>query len=76
MPGRVAGMTTHDYLKARLLYVRQDFDEVLEKLNDADLPWRPAEGMPSIAGSPHRDREQGKGADRLAAKWRMARRRS
>ena len=50
MPGRVVGMRTHDYLKARLQYVRQDFDEVLEKLNDADLPWRPAEDMPSIAG--------------------------
>ena len=31
-------MRTHDYLKARLLYVRQDFDEVLEKLTDADPP--------------------------------------
>ena len=43
-------MRTHDYLKARLLYVRQDFDEVLEKLTDADLPWCPANNMPSIAG--------------------------
>ena len=43
-------MRTHDYLKARLLFVRQDFDEVLEKLTDADLPWRPSEDMPSIAG--------------------------
>jgi hypothetical protein len=43
-------MRTHDFLKARLLYVRQDFDEVLEKLADADLPWRPADDMPSIAG--------------------------
>jgi hypothetical protein len=43
-------MRTHDYLKARLLYVRQDFDEVLENLSDADLPWRPADDMPSIAG--------------------------
>ena len=50
VPGRVARMRTHEYLKARLLYVRQDFDEVLEKLNDTDLPWRPAEDMPSIAG--------------------------
>jgi len=41
---------THDYLKARLLYVRQDFAAVLEKLTDADLPWRPADDMPSIAG--------------------------
>jgi uncharacterized damage-inducible protein DinB len=43
-------MRTHDYLKARFLYVRQDFDAALEKLTDADLPWRPAEDMPSIAG--------------------------
>jgi uncharacterized damage-inducible protein DinB len=43
-------MRTHDYLKARLLYVRQDFDAELDKLTDADLPWRPAEDMPSIAG--------------------------
>lgn len=50
VPGRVAGMRTHDYLKARLLYVRQDFHAVLEKLNDADLSWRPGEDMPSIAG--------------------------
>ena len=42
-------MRTHDLLK-RLLYVRQDFDEVLEKPADADLPWRPADDMPSIAG--------------------------
>ena len=46
----MAGIRTHDYLKARLRYVRQDFDEVLEKLTDADLPWRPADGMPSVAG--------------------------
>jgi uncharacterized damage-inducible protein DinB len=47
---RIAGIQTHDYLKARLLYVRQDFDEVLEELTDGDLPWRPADDMPSIAG--------------------------
>jgi uncharacterized damage-inducible protein DinB len=50
VPGRVAGIRTHDYLKARLLSVRQDFDAVLEKLTDADLSWRPADYMPSIAG--------------------------
>jgi len=43
-------MRGHDYLKARLVYVRQDFDAVLDELNDADLPWRPAGDMPSIAG--------------------------
>lgn len=47
---RVAGIRTHDYLKARLLYVRQDFDEVLDKLTDAGLRWRPADDMPSVAG--------------------------
>lgn len=47
---RVPDIRTHDYLKARLLYVRQDFDEVLEKLTDADLPWRPIDDMPSVGG--------------------------
>jgi uncharacterized damage-inducible protein DinB len=47
---RVPGIRTHDYLKARLLYVRQDFDEVLEKLTDADLALRPIDDMPSVAG--------------------------
>ena len=42
-------MRTHDYLKGGRRYVRQDFDEVLEKLTDADLPWRPTENLPSIA---------------------------
>jgi uncharacterized damage-inducible protein DinB len=49
-PHRIAGIRTHDYLKARLLYVRQDFDAELEKLTDADLPWRPMDVMPSVAG--------------------------
>jgi len=47
---RGRGIRTHDYLKARLLYVRQDFDDVLEKLTDADLPLRPIDDMPSVAG--------------------------
>lgn len=41
---------THDYLKARLLYVRQDFDDLLDDLTDADLPLRPVDDMPSVAG--------------------------
>ena len=41
---------THDYLKARLRYVRQDFDEVFSQLTDADLPARPLNDMPSVAG--------------------------
>ena len=32
---RIADISTHDYLKARLRYVRQDFYEVLDKLTDA-----------------------------------------
>jgi uncharacterized damage-inducible protein DinB len=43
-------MRTHDYLKARLQWVRHDFDEVLEKLTDADLPWRPTDDMLTVAG--------------------------
>jgi uncharacterized damage-inducible protein DinB len=30
--------------------VRQDFDEVLEKLTNTDLAMRPIDGMPSISG--------------------------
>ncbi|MGH8924549.1 MAG: hypothetical protein ACRDWA_07955 [Acidimicrobiia bacterium] len=29
--------------------MRQDFDAVLEKLTDGDLPWRPADDLPSVA---------------------------
>jgi hypothetical protein len=43
-------MRTHDYLKARLQWVRHDFDEVLEKLTEADLPWRPTDDMLTVAG--------------------------
>jgi uncharacterized damage-inducible protein DinB len=43
-------MRTHDYLKARLAYARQDFDEVLDQLTDADLPRRPMDDLPSVAG--------------------------
>ena len=46
----VFAITTHDYLKARLRYVRQDFDEVLDSLTDADLALRPIDGMPSVSG--------------------------
>ena len=64
-------MRTHDLLRL----VRQDFDEVLEKPADADLPWRPADDMPSIAGLlieiANKEKEL-----IVAAKWRMARRRS
>ena len=30
--------------------MRQDFDEVLDELTDADLSWRPADELPSVAG--------------------------
>jgi uncharacterized damage-inducible protein DinB len=43
-------VTTHDYLKARLNYVRQDFDEALDNLTDDDLSLRPIDGMPSMTG--------------------------
>jgi uncharacterized damage-inducible protein DinB len=43
-------MRTHDYLKARLQWVRHDFNEVLEKLTDADLPWRPTDDMLTVGG--------------------------
>jgi uncharacterized damage-inducible protein DinB len=49
IPRRIAPIRTHDFLRARLLYVRQDFDEVLDTLTDGDLPWRPADGLPSVA---------------------------
>jgi uncharacterized damage-inducible protein DinB len=41
-------MTTHEILKARFAVVRQDFDGVLTQLNDQDLDWRPADGMPKV----------------------------
>lgn len=28
--------------------VRQDFDQMLSRLSDADIPWRPAEGMRTV----------------------------
>jgi len=45
----VPDIRTHDYLKARFRYVRQDFDEVLDQLTDADLALRPTSAMPSVA---------------------------
>jgi uncharacterized damage-inducible protein DinB len=42
--------TLHDVLKARFNMVRQDFDAVVARLTDADLPYTPAEGMRSVAG--------------------------
>lgn len=36
-------------LKANLACARQDLDEVCARLGDADLPWSPREGMPTIA---------------------------
>lgn len=46
---RIGGIRTHDYLKARLQWVRKDFDAVLEVLTDADLTWRPTDDLPSVA---------------------------
>lgn len=39
----------HELLKARFAFVRQDLEDVLGRLKDVDLPWRPAKGMPTIA---------------------------
>lgn len=39
-----------DFLKARFASVRQDLDQVLRRLTDADLSWAPREGMRTIAG--------------------------
>lgn len=42
-------MTTHDLLKARFQVVRRQFDRVLDRFTDADLPWRPAPSAKSVA---------------------------
>lgn len=42
-------MRTHDYLEARLGYVRQDFDEVFAELTDDDLGFRPSGEMASVS---------------------------
>jgi uncharacterized damage-inducible protein DinB len=39
----------HKIVKAHLNAVRRDLDQVVERLSDADLRWRPALGMPTIA---------------------------
>jgi len=39
----------HDLLKARFISVRQDFYQSLSRLTDDDLPWKPAEGMRTVA---------------------------
>src|SRR5579871_6309826 len=41
---------THDYLKDRFACVRQDLDQVLDRLDDTLLPWAPHSGMPTIVG--------------------------
>src|SRR5258708_28002843 len=42
--------TLHELLKARFAMVRQDFEEVLDRLTDADLAHTPRDGMRTIAG--------------------------
>ncbi len=37
-------------LKARLAFVRRDFDEVLGRIDQSMLDWAPAEGMRTIGG--------------------------
>ena len=46
-------MRTHDYLKARLRYVRQDFDEVLEQLERRGPALAPSGGHAVDGKSPH-----------------------
>ena len=40
----------HDMLKARLAMVRQDLDQVIARLTDADMTWAPKDGMRTIGG--------------------------
>src|SRR5947209_16641670 len=42
--------TLHELLKARFAMARQDLEEVLGRLTDADLPHAPREGMRTVAG--------------------------
>lgn len=44
------GFPLRDRLKARLALVRQDLEEVIERLSDADLDWAPTQGMRTIGG--------------------------
>ena len=43
-------MGVRERLKARMAIVREDLDEVLGRLSDADLPWAPAAGMRTVGG--------------------------
>ncbi|MBI5708611.1 MAG: DinB family protein [Armatimonadetes bacterium] len=42
--------TLHDLLKARLALVREDLDEAISRLSDADLDWAPTPGMRTVRG--------------------------
>lgn len=41
-------MTSHKFLVARLAMTRQDLDQVLARLTDADTTWAPREGMKTV----------------------------
>ena len=41
---------TRELLKARFASVRHNLQEILDRLQDADLPWAPREGMHTVAG--------------------------
>jgi uncharacterized damage-inducible protein DinB len=38
----------HELLKARFRMIRQDLDQALDRLTDADMTWRPAVGMRTV----------------------------
>ncbi len=40
----------HERLKGRLAIVREDLDEVLARLRDADMRWAPSAGMRTVGG--------------------------
>ena len=42
--------TLHDLLKARFAMARQDLEQVLSRLSDADVLWAPREEMRSVGG--------------------------
>ena len=46
----ISVMGVRERLKTRMAIVREDLDEVLQRLSDDDMPWAPADGMRTIGG--------------------------
>jgi uncharacterized damage-inducible protein DinB len=46
----ISALGVRERLKARMAIVREDLDEVLGRLTDADLPWAPTAGMRTVGG--------------------------